>query len=241
MRDEWALLVSESLHTLPAVLSDEWHEPHRGDLHLLQLVPAPGEHVKSLLFPVAEWNKNSTALRQLLVVSRRYFRRARADEYRIVRSVLSPAQSAIAKKKGDVARADLPESSRVRCRATPEFARSRRPARRAATAARSDNPSRFRSPELSRSRSASEARGSERGSTAAKSSDRCRSEAPNPRTRGVERPSGRRGGAASGRWREDGEVPDALVVQQLHEPAARPAKLVLYGCCHHVSAAASMA
>jgi hypothetical protein len=30
-------------------------------------------------------------------------------------------------------------------------------------------------------------------------------------------------------------------VEHFHQAAARPAKLVLYGCCHHVSAAASMA
>ena len=40
---------------------------------------------------------------------------------------------------------------------------------------------------------------------------------------------------------EDGEVPDALVVQLLYQSAAGPAKLVLYRRCHHVSAAASMA
>ena len=40
---------------------------------------------------------------------------------------------------------------------------------------------------------------------------------------------------------EDGEVLDALLMQQLDESPARTAKLVLYGRCHHVSAAASIA
>jgi hypothetical protein len=40
---------------------------------------------------------------------------------------------------------------------------------------------------------------------------------------------------------KDGEVPDALVMQQLHEPPTWATKLVLYGSCHHPSAEASMA
>ena len=40
---------------------------------------------------------------------------------------------------------------------------------------------------------------------------------------------------------EDGEVPDALVMQQLDESPPGAAKLVLYGRCHQLSAEASMA
>ena len=40
---------------------------------------------------------------------------------------------------------------------------------------------------------------------------------------------------------KNGEVPDALIMQQLHESPPRAAKLVLYGRCHHLSAEASMA
>jgi hypothetical protein len=39
----------------------------------------------------------------------------------------------------------------------------------------------------------------------------------------------------------DSEILDPLLLQQLDEPPARTALLVLYGRCHHVSAEASIA
>ena len=40
---------------------------------------------------------------------------------------------------------------------------------------------------------------------------------------------------------EHGQILDPLLVEELDEPATRPAKLVLYGRCHQLSADASIA
>src|SRR4026207_106650 len=81
-----------ALHTLPAVFAYQRHEPHRGDLRLLELVSTSREHVKRLLFPVTQWNKDAAALGQLLVIRRRNLGGAGTNEYRFVGRVLSPAK-----------------------------------------------------------------------------------------------------------------------------------------------------
>jgi hypothetical protein len=40
---------------------------------------------------------------------------------------------------------------------------------------------------------------------------------------------------------QHGEILDSLLMQELDEPPARSAKLVLYLCCHQLSAEASIA
>ncbi len=40
---------------------------------------------------------------------------------------------------------------------------------------------------------------------------------------------------------EHGQILHSLLVEELDEPATRPAKLVLYGRCHQLSAEASIA
>src|SRR6266550_152699 len=103
------VVASAALLILPAVFSHERHKPHRCNLGLLELVAPSREHVERLFFPVAQRNKDTTSLCQLLVVCRRDFRRPSPNEYRIVRCVLSPPKGAISQKKRDVARSDLPD------------------------------------------------------------------------------------------------------------------------------------
>src|SRR6266404_5091499 len=102
--DEGAIV---PLQTLPAVFADKRHKPHRSDFNLLELITVTREHVQCLFFPIAERNKNTASLGQLLLIRRWHFGGAGTDEYRVVRRVLPPTQSAIAHEKGDIARTNL--------------------------------------------------------------------------------------------------------------------------------------
>src|SRR4051812_9551283 len=88
-----------ALNDLPTVLANKWHEPHRRDFGFLQLFSSTSEHVQGLLFLVAEWDENSTALGELFVVRLGHLWRAGADENRIVRCVLAPAKSAVSEQE----------------------------------------------------------------------------------------------------------------------------------------------
>src|SRR4051812_15895347 len=99
-------LAFPALQSLPAVFSHQRHETHRRDFFALQLVASTCEHVKDLLVAIAERDQNSPALGQLLVISRRNFRSAGADEYRIVGRILPPAQRSISQQERDVASAN---------------------------------------------------------------------------------------------------------------------------------------
>src|SRR4051812_45312211 len=87
------------LHALPAVFADERNESHWRYLHLLELVAASGVHEERLLLFVPDWNQDTSAFPQLLVVGGRYGRGACSDQNRVVRSVLSPAQGSVAEKE----------------------------------------------------------------------------------------------------------------------------------------------
>src|ERR1700693_2483871 len=95
------------LQTLPAVFADKRDKPHRSDFNLFELVTVTREHVQCLLFPIAQRNKNTSSLGQLLLIRRWHFGGSGADEYRVVRGVLPPPQRAIAHEKGDIAGANL--------------------------------------------------------------------------------------------------------------------------------------
>src|SRR5687768_9875637 len=104
-----AAAVFGALRILPAVLAYERHKTHRSDLAFLQNVTTPCEHEQRLLFAIAERNENSSALGQLLVIRRRNFGRSGSHQNSIIGSVLPPSQRAVAKKKGNISRADLPD------------------------------------------------------------------------------------------------------------------------------------
>src|SRR5438105_1594427 len=85
------ILVVAALHTLPAVFPHQRHKPLRRDFFCLEFITATGEHIKSLLVTIAEWNQYPSAFCKLLVISRWNFRSAGAHDYSVIRRILSPA------------------------------------------------------------------------------------------------------------------------------------------------------
>ena len=94
---------------------------------------------------IADRNEQSSAVGQLLEQRLRHRRRAGADENRVVRRVLAPADGSVAEQQRHVAHALALNGFARRAASRRECARSRRPAPRDARAARSDSPTRSRS------------------------------------------------------------------------------------------------
>src|SRR2546423_645391 len=234
-------LASRALHPLPAVLPYQRHKAHRSDLFRFELVAPAREHEKDLLVTIAQRNKDLPAFGQLLVVSRRYFGCAGADEYGIVRRVLAPTKGSIAKQERNVARTNL-----LDCFAGfveqgrnsfdgEDLSGELREKRRLITRSRSDLQHFLISLQVEQLEVSRMNRWLRYRLTVADRQRRVFVGAM-AYTRGDEEMTRHLVDSM-----QHSEVLDSLLMEQFDQAPPRTAELVLYGCCHQFSADASMA
>ena len=95
--------------------SDERNEPHGGDFQRLDPIALPLRDHELLLRPIADRNEQPSALGELLEQRLRHRRRTRANEDRVVRRVLAPADGSVAQQQRDVSDALSLDRSRACC------------------------------------------------------------------------------------------------------------------------------